>query len=196
MTTPLNWVDWALAHGPAQPSQRLVLIVLARHADKTGLAYPSESRLLRVARVGRATFYRALVSLAKHGLLEGTTGPRRQRAWRLVLGAGASTPPPPPPKSRDVDAQLDAVWQALGLPAGGRTAPCVEDSPGATCAAPAAEGGEEQAMFSRCENSPALRLDDLAPAGGLPLAGLSWGRHRRWARLGLPAPATATGVSA
>lgn len=193
--TPLGWVDWALKYGPAQPGQRLVLIVLARHADKTGLAYPSESRLLRAARVGRATFYRALMSLAKRGLLEAATGPRRQRAWRLVLsaGAGAGAPPPSPPKSRDRAATHAAIWQALGLPAGGHLAPSVEDCPGATCAAPAAEGGQEQAMFSRCENSPpALRLvGDLAPAGGLPLTGLTWGRQRRWARLGLPAGASA-----
>lgn len=195
--TPLNWVDWALAHGPAQPGQRLVLLVLARHADKTGLAFPSEARLLKTARVGRATVYRALALLASRGLVRAATGPRRQRAWQLVLAAvdGASSPLRQP-KSRSAPPQMAAVWQALGLPAGGHSAPAPKAAQAQPGHSPPPQGGGEQAMFSRCENSPALRLDDLAPAGGLPLAGLSWGRHRRWARLGLPAPATATGVSA
>lgn len=190
--TPLQWVDWALKHGPQQPGQRIVLIVLARHAhQQTGLAYPSEKRVLKAARVNRSTFYRALEELAGRGLLEPATGPRKQRGWRLLAVARPSSPPvdvdrPAPPP-------MDAFWQALGLPAGGHSAPAPKAAQAQPGHSPPPQGGEEQAMFPRCGNSPpALRLgDELAPAGGLPLAGLSWGRDRRWARLGLPA-----GVSA
>lgn len=192
--TPLNWVDWALAHGPAQPGQRLVLIVLARHADKNGLAFPSEARLLKAARVGRATVYRALALLASRGLVRAATGPRHQRAWQLVLAAveGESSPPRQP-KARSAPPQMAAVWQALGLPVGGLMAPASKTAQAQPGQSPPPQGGEEQAMFSRCENSPpALRLvGELAPAGGLSLAGLSWGRDRRWARLGLPARVSA-----
>lgn len=190
--TPLGWVDWALKHGPKQPGQRLVLIVLARHADKTGLAYPSESRLLGAARVGRSTFYRAVGALAKRGLLESATGPRKQRAWRLVLGAGVGASPPSPPKSRDRAATHAAIWQALGLPAGGHSAPAPKTAQAALGQSPP-QGGLEQAMFPQRGNSPpSLRsVGDLAPAGGLSLAGLAWGSGRRWARLGLPAGACA-----
>lgn len=193
--TPLNWVDWALAHGPAQPGQRLVLLVLARHADKTGLAFPSEARLLTAARVGRATLYRALAFIVQRGFVKPTVGPRRQRAWQLIedVASAAQAQPQPEAEAFAASPPMADFWQALGLPEGGHPAPAAEPAQAAPGHSPPPQSGEEQAMFPRCGNSPpALRLgDELAPAGGLPLAGLLWGRDRRWARLGLPA-----GVSA
>ena len=63
------------------PQAKLVLLAIARHADKRGSCYPSAARLMAVTGLSKASVYRKISYLEKHGFI------RVRRRW----GTGKNT---------------------------------------------------------------------------------------------------------
>jgi DNA-binding transcriptional regulator PaaX len=91
-------IEWVLKHSRAAYSARLVLIVLAHHADDDGRdSYPSIGTIAREAGLGESTIRGALERLKALGeIVETGLGPRRTRSFQVLLdpaGSAASTTP-------------------------------------------------------------------------------------------------------
>ena len=65
------------------PTERLILVVLARHAAPDGMAAPSISHVAQSAHVSVPTARRALGRLSELGLIQRT--PSDGQAWRVHL---------------------------------------------------------------------------------------------------------------
>jgi len=65
----------------ADPQAKLVLLAIARHADERGSCYPSAARLMVVTGLSKASVYRKIGYLEKHGFI------RVRRRW----GTGKNT---------------------------------------------------------------------------------------------------------
>lgn len=84
-----NLVEQVLAHVDAAPARKLVMVVLARHANADGVAWPSIDTISRYANVGERYVRTCLRELEDEGLLEirqgghikGTT--RRSNVYQL-----------------------------------------------------------------------------------------------------------------
>lgn len=77
------------------PTERLVLVLLARYAGPGGVAFPGISRLSGAANVSTATVTRALRRLRALGLIEraaacDASGATRAAAYRLTGGHQAN----------------------------------------------------------------------------------------------------------
>lgn len=60
---------WALEIETLTPAQKLVLILLANHANEDDICWPSIGRLVKKANLGRATVFRALDELERSGFI-------------------------------------------------------------------------------------------------------------------------------
>lgn len=88
-------ISWVLKQSPAEGSDRLVLIVLADHADADGSnAYPAVETIAAEARCSRRTAQAALRRLEDAGAIERAPikGPRGQHRYTVLMG-GANTAP-------------------------------------------------------------------------------------------------------
>lgn len=85
----ISWAVWARGLGGVTPSERLVLIELARLADATGVAICSIAHLAGVTGRARSSIFRALASLEKRGVVsrEMRYADGHQAASRYVLRA-------------------------------------------------------------------------------------------------------------
>jgi len=73
----------------ADPQAKLVLLALARHADKRGSCYPSAARLMVVTGLSKASVYRKISYLEKHGFIRvtrrGKDGKKTSNLYHLLL---------------------------------------------------------------------------------------------------------------
>lgn len=73
----------------ADPQAKLVLLAIARHADKRGSCYPSAARLMVVTGLSKASVYRKISYLEKHGFIRvtrrGKDGKKTSNLYRLLL---------------------------------------------------------------------------------------------------------------
>ena len=73
----------------ADPQAKLVLLAIARHADKRGSCYPSAARLMVVTGLSKASVYRKISYLEKHGFIRVTrrwdTGKNTSNLYHLLL---------------------------------------------------------------------------------------------------------------
>ena len=73
----------------ADPQAKLVLLAIARHADKRGSCYPSAARLMVVTGLSKASVYRKIGYLEKHGFIRvtrrGKDGKKTSNLYRLLL---------------------------------------------------------------------------------------------------------------
>ncbi len=73
----------------ADPQAKLVLLAIARHADKRGSCYPSAARLMAVTGLSKASVYRKISYLEKHGFIRvtrrGKDGKKTSNLYRLLL---------------------------------------------------------------------------------------------------------------
>ena len=73
----------------ADPQAKLVLLAIARHADKRGSCYPSAARLMVVTGLSKASVYRKISYLEKHGFIRVTrrwgTGKNTSNLYNLLL---------------------------------------------------------------------------------------------------------------
>ena len=73
----------------ADPQAKLVLLAIARHADKRGSCYPSAARLMTVTGLSKASVYRKISYLEKHGFIRVTrrwgTGKNTSNLYHLLL---------------------------------------------------------------------------------------------------------------
>ena len=73
----------------ADPQAKLVLLAIARHADKRGSCYPSAARLMVVTGLSKASVYRKISYLEKHGFIRvtrrGKNGKKTSNLYRLLL---------------------------------------------------------------------------------------------------------------
>ena len=73
----------------ADPQAKLVLLAIARHADKRGSCYPSAARLMVVTGLSKASVYRKISYLEKHGFIRvtrrGKDGKKTSNLYQLIL---------------------------------------------------------------------------------------------------------------
>jgi DNA-binding PadR family transcriptional regulator len=73
----------------ADPQAKLVLLAIARHADKRGSCYPSAARLMVVTGLSKASVYRKISYLEKHGFIRVTRrwgeGKNTSNLYHLLL---------------------------------------------------------------------------------------------------------------
>ena len=73
----------------SDPQAKLVLLAIARHADKRGSCYPSAARLMAVTGLSKASVYRKISYLEKHGFIRvtrrGKDGKKTSNLYRLLL---------------------------------------------------------------------------------------------------------------
>jgi len=73
----------------ADPQAKLVLLAIARHADKRGSCYPSAARLMVVTGLSKASVYRKISYLEKHGFIRvtrrGKDGKKTSNLYHLLL---------------------------------------------------------------------------------------------------------------
>lgn len=73
----------------ADPQAKLVLLAIARHADKRGSCYPSAARLMTVTGLSKASVYRKISYLEKRGFIKvtrrGKDGKKTSNLYRLLL---------------------------------------------------------------------------------------------------------------
>ena len=73
----------------SDPQAKLVLLAIARHADKRGSCYPSAARLMVVTGLSKASVYRKISYLEKHGFIRvtrrGKDGKKTSNLYRLLL---------------------------------------------------------------------------------------------------------------
>ena len=73
----------------ADPQAKLVLLAIARHADKRGSCYPSAARLMVVTGLSKASVYRKISYLEKHGFIRvtrrGKDGKNTSNLYHLLL---------------------------------------------------------------------------------------------------------------
>ena len=73
----------------ADPQAKLVLLAIARHADKRGSCYPSAARLMTVTGLSKASVYRKISYLEKHGFIRvtrrGKDGKKTSNLYHLLL---------------------------------------------------------------------------------------------------------------
>jgi DNA-binding PadR family transcriptional regulator len=71
------------------PQAKLVLLAIARHADKRGSCYPSAARLMVVTGLSKASVYRKISYLERHGFIRvtrrGKDGKNTSNLYRLLL---------------------------------------------------------------------------------------------------------------
>lgn len=78
-------------HSGAPPSQRLVLIALAYHADQEGVCWPSINRISSITGLSEATVIRCLTSLEQAGLVSYLSRSRRGNRFLLSGIANSGT---------------------------------------------------------------------------------------------------------
>jgi hypothetical protein len=73
----------------ADPQAKLVLLAIARHADKRGSCYPSAARLMVVTGLSKASVYRKISYLERHGFIRvtrrGKDGKKTSNLYHLLL---------------------------------------------------------------------------------------------------------------
>lgn len=78
----------------ADPQAKLVLLAIARHADKRGSCYPSAARLMVVTGLSKASVYRKISYLEKHGFIRVTRrwgeGKNTSNLYHLLLSQAES----------------------------------------------------------------------------------------------------------
>jgi len=71
------------------PQAKLVLLAIARHADKRGSCYPSAARLMVVTGLSKASVYRKISYLERHGFIRvtrrGKDGKKTSNLYHLLL---------------------------------------------------------------------------------------------------------------
>ena len=71
------------------PQAKLVLLAIARHADKRGSCYPSAARLMVVTGLSKASVYRKIGYLEKHGFIRvtrrGKEGKKTSNLYHLLV---------------------------------------------------------------------------------------------------------------
>jgi Helix-turn-helix domain len=89
---PYNWVEsWAwpaIERGDVPSFAALVLLRLAAHANREGIAWPSGRKLAEMVGRSERRVRTALVELRNLGLIDGEPTPRKSTRWRLITDAG------------------------------------------------------------------------------------------------------------
>lgn len=88
-------ISWAIREAPVtNPTDQLVLVVLAEHAQPDGTdSFPSIATLMQETKLGRSTLFRTLTRLKDQGLIE----PIAERSRGVVVYRLAMTSPAPGP---------------------------------------------------------------------------------------------------
>ena len=82
-TKPLDRIDWAMDAPIASSPAKMVSIILAKHADKTGRAWPSISTIAQRASLAERTVKVAVKHLEATGRLTALRHPRRTTSYWL-----------------------------------------------------------------------------------------------------------------
>lgn len=121
-TVSAQAMEWVLDHSPSTGTDRLVLLAIARHADRAGCgAYPSAQTIAAEAAVHRVTAFRSIERLTSSGAIEVEHGGGRHRpnTYRIVMEershtATVSTPPNSSGSATDSARETVAETVALG----------------------------------------------------------------------------------
>jgi hypothetical protein len=110
---PYQWVEsWAwpaIETGDVPSLAALVLLRLAAHANRDGVAWPSARKLAEMVGRSERRVRTALEQLVDLGLIDGNKEPRRVTRWRLVTDPG----------ERDSLRHLRRICGASADPSGG-----------------------------------------------------------------------------
>lgn len=81
----LRAITWAFDQHETTPTQRLVLLALADHADGDNESWPSIELLMEKTGLSKATIYRALSDLIRERVIDEVKSVKGYRAWELLL---------------------------------------------------------------------------------------------------------------
>lgn len=168
---------WSLGR-QTSPSQRLILLALAQHADATGQCWPSQGRLAGMTGLARETVNRQVLSLRAAGLVE-VTGRGRGILYRLRLptcdvgsqveGAtcdagsqGCDGGSQDPVTLRHTNLSVEPVNEPLSPPA---------ETRGTAEASPLRKSGGERGSLGQDGQTTATATERMAEAAQLPLWG-------------------------
>lgn len=80
-------IKWALATRGLKASEKLLLVVLADHANEGGTCFPSAKLLTEETSLNKDTVFKALKSLEEQGLVTKSKGGRNSNLYTLAVGA-------------------------------------------------------------------------------------------------------------
>lgn len=81
----LRAITWAFDQHDTTPTQRLVLLALADHADGDNETWPSIDLLMAKTGLSKATIYRALSDLTKEGVIREAEAVKGYKTWELLM---------------------------------------------------------------------------------------------------------------
>ena len=162
-------------HGPAAPSDRLMLLALADHADDSGVAWPGVERLAHKCCVHRDTARRTLRRLEDEGWITTVTGGGtingevgRTSRYQIVMERLAEQPGPTPTSTRGSGSTTPTSTSGYPhvhvgpTPTSTRGEPSVEPSKNPKPVIPSGEVAESRTPIAP-ERHPSRSIDGWAP---------------------------------